>query len=111
MPVTPAPLPRPRCLLTPHLHRVSAQQDELGGVPARLHAPDAAEADAPLPEAARGQHGADGHHPLQGDGLDGAVGVAAGRAVALHAGLGAQRVQVDTHDTADGVDGGYALTT
>lgn len=34
-------------------------------------------------------------------------GVAAGRGVALHAGLGTQRLEVDAHDGLDGVDGGH----
>ena len=39
-------------------------------------------------------------HLGEGDGLDGLAGVAAGRGVPLHAGLGAQRVQVDAHHCA-----------
>jgi hypothetical protein len=49
-------------------------------------------------------------HLGQGDGFDGLVGVAARGGVALHCRLGAQRVQVNTHDALDGVDGRHTLT-
>ena len=83
------------------LHRIRAEQDELGGVAAAL---DPAEAR----EAAVGKLAADElgnlHHHAERDRFHRARRVAAGRRVALDRRLGAKGVEIHAHHAADRID-------